>query len=176
MWRRSGINLRGRGAHRRHDELPVGFRVVGVCHLGPGGGTRLHLASYMTDGMVPPVVIVTRSYGGTSGNRQPGGGRRPEQAIIPRHNQRPVWPSSPSVNDIRLIINITIAGGKTAPSGQTITYGWSEGDLEVTSDTGDEIHAHIGGPGYELPVQAGKPAMGSSIPRARQPRSRGSPS
>ena len=33
--------------------------------------------------------------------------------------------------------------------------------LNVTSDTDDEIHAHIGGPGYELPVQAGKPAQGS---------------
>jgi hypothetical protein len=58
-----------------------------------GWGTRLHLASYMTDGMVPPVVVVTRSYGGTSGNRQPGGGRQPQQAIIARHNQRPVWPA-----------------------------------------------------------------------------------
>jgi hypothetical protein len=32
--------------------------------------------------------------------------------------------------------------------------------LNVTSDTDDEIHAHIGGPGYELAVQAGKPAKG----------------
>ena len=31
----------------------------------------------------------------------------------------------------------------------------------MTSDADDEIHAHIGGPGYELPVQAGKPAQGS---------------
>jgi hypothetical protein len=60
-----------------------------------------------------------------------------------------------------LTINITIAGGKTTPSGRRSTYGWSEGDLEVTSDTDDEIHAHIGGPGYELPVQAGMPATGS---------------
>jgi hypothetical protein len=33
--------------------------------------------------------------------------------------------------------------------------------LNVTSDTDDEIHAHIGGEGCELPVQAGKPAKGS---------------
>jgi hypothetical protein len=29
--------------------------------------------------------------------------------------------------------------------------------LKVTSDTDDEIHAHIGGTGYELPVQASQP-------------------
>jgi hypothetical protein len=33
--------------------------------------------------------------------------------------------------------------------------------LNVTRDTDDEIHAHIGGEGHELPVQAGKPATGS---------------
>ena len=36
--------------------------------------------------------------------------------------------------------------------------------LNVTSDTDDEIHAHTGGAGYELPVQAGTPAKGSSSP------------
>jgi hypothetical protein len=30
----------------------------------------------------------------------------------------------------------------------------------VTSDIDDEIHAHIGGAGYELQVKAGKPAKG----------------
>ena len=33
--------------------------------------------------------------------------------------------------------------------------------LNVTRDTDDEIHAHIGGEGHELPVQAGKGATGS---------------
>jgi hypothetical protein len=32
--------------------------------------------------------------------------------------------------------------------------------LSVTSDTDDEVHAHIGGPGYELQVKAGTPAKG----------------
>jgi len=55
-----------------------------------------------------------------------------------------------------------IAGGKTTLSGQKINL-WvgQKVILNVTSDTDDEIHAHIGGPGYELPVQAGKPATGS---------------
>jgi hypothetical protein len=35
------------------------------------------------------------------------------------------------------------------------------GEPNVTRDTDDEIHAHIGGEGHELPVQAGKPATGS---------------
>jgi hypothetical protein len=33
--------------------------------------------------------------------------------------------------------------------------------LNVISDTDDEIHAHIGGAGYEMQVQAGSPAKGS---------------
>jgi hypothetical protein len=33
--------------------------------------------------------------------------------------------------------------------------------LNVASDTDDEIHAHTGGEGYELPVRAGRPARGS---------------
>jgi hypothetical protein len=70
--------------------------------------------------------------------------------------------SSPSVNDDTVTINIAIAGGKTTLSGQKINL-WvgQKVILNVSSDTDDEIHAHIGGPGYELPVQAGKPAKGS---------------
>ena len=70
--------------------------------------------------------------------------------------------SSPSVKDDTLTINITIAEGKTTPSGQKINVQVGQKViLNVTSDTDDEIHAHIGGEGYELPVQAGKPAKGS---------------
>jgi hypothetical protein len=70
--------------------------------------------------------------------------------------------NSPSVRDDTLTIDITIAHDKTTPSGQKINVRVGQKViLNVTSDTDDEIHAHIGGPGYELPVQAGKPAMGS---------------
>ena len=70
--------------------------------------------------------------------------------------------SSPSVNDDTLTINITIDGGKTTPSGQKINVRVGQKViLNVTSDTDDEIHGHIGGDGHELPVQAGKPATGS---------------
>jgi hypothetical protein len=72
-------------------------------------------------------------------------------------------PSSPSLNaDYALTINITIAHGKTVPSGEKINVRVGQKViLNVTSDTDDEIHAHIGGDGYELPVQAGTPARGS---------------
>ncbi len=71
--------------------------------------------------------------------------------------------SSPSLNaDYTLTINITIARGKTVPSGEKINVRVGQKViLNVTSDTDDEIHAHIGGEGYELPVQAGTPARGS---------------
>jgi hypothetical protein len=49
------------------------------------------------------------------------------------------------------------------PSGQKINVRVGQKViLNVTTDTDDEIDAHIGGPDYELPVQAGKPAKGPS--------------
>ena len=71
-------------------------------------------------------------------------------------------PSPPSLNpDYALTINITIANGKTIPSGEKINVRVGQKViLNVTSDTDDEVHAHIGGPGYELQVKAGTPAKG----------------
>jgi hypothetical protein len=71
--------------------------------------------------------------------------------------------SSPSLNaDYALTINITIARGKTVPSGEKINVRVGQKViLNVTSDTDDEIHAHIGGEGYELPVRADTPTRGS---------------
>jgi hypothetical protein len=73
--------------------------------------------------------------------------------------------SSPSLTaDYALTINITISRGKTVPSGEKINVrAGQEVILNVTSDTDDEIHAHIGEDGYTLPVRAGKPAKGSFI-------------
>jgi hypothetical protein len=73
-----------------------------------------------------------------------------------------VPPSSPPLNpDYALTINITIANGKTIPNGEKINVRVGQKViLNVTSDTDDEVHAHIGGPGYELPVLAGTPAKG----------------
>jgi heme/copper-type cytochrome/quinol oxidase subunit 2 len=64
--------------------------------------------------------------------------------------------------DYPLTINIVIAKGKTIPSGAKINVRVGQKViLNVTSDTDDEIHAHTGGPGYEMQVQAGTPAKGS---------------
>jgi heme/copper-type cytochrome/quinol oxidase subunit 2 len=87
----------------------------------------------------------------------------------------PTEPSSPSASttpspvesptltaDYALTININIRGGKTVPNGQKINVRVGQQViLNVTSDTDDEIHAHVGGEGYELPVRAGRPARGS---------------
>jgi hypothetical protein len=74
-----------------------------------------------------------------------------------------VPPSSPGLNpDYPLTINIVIAKGKTIPSGAKINVRVGQKViLNVTSDTDDEIHAHTGGAGYEMQVQAGMPAKGS---------------
>ena len=64
--------------------------------------------------------------------------------------------------DYALTINIVIAKGKTIPNG--VKYDVRVGQkviLKVTSDADDEIHAHTGGAGYEMQVQAGTPAKGS---------------
>jgi hypothetical protein len=73
-----------------------------------------------------------------------------------------VSPSPPSLNpDYDLTINIVISKGKTVPNAEKINVRVGQKViLNVTSDTDDEIHAHIGGEGYELPVKAGTPAKG----------------
>ena len=70
---------------------------------------------------------------------------------------------SPSLNaDYALTINIEIAGGKTVPNGEKINVRVGQKVmLNVTSDTDDEIHAHLGENGYQLAVRAGRPAKGS---------------
>ncbi len=61
-----------------------------------------------------------------------------------------------------LVIDITIAGGKVNPNGQKINASVGQQvTLNVTSDETDEIHAHIGGDGYELEVPAGQQTTGS---------------
>jgi hypothetical protein len=86
-----------------------------------------------------------------------------EPAPSPTESPTSVPPSSPALNpDYPLTINIVIAKGKTIPSGEKINVRVGQKViLKVTSDTDDEIHAHIGGAGYELQVQAGTPAKGS---------------
>ena len=73
----------------------------------------------------------------------------------------PALASSSSASNNTMTIDITIANGKTTPSGEKINVPVGEKViLNVTSDTDDEVHAHIGGPGYELQVKAGTPAKG----------------
>ena len=58
--------------------------------------------------------------------------------------------------------NIEIAGGKTIPNAEKINVRVGQKViLNVTSDTDDEIHAHLGENGYQLAVRAGRPATGS---------------
>ena len=50
--------------------------------------------------------------------------------------------------DYALTINIAIANGKTIPNGEKINVRVGQKViLNVTSDTDDEVHAHIGGAG-----------------------------
>jgi len=61
-----------------------------------------------------------------------------------------------------LTIKITIANGKTDPSGEKINVHVGETVvMNVNSDSDDEIHAHTGGNGYELEVKANEPTTGT---------------
>ncbi len=60
-----------------------------------------------------------------------------------------------------LTVDVTIAGGDVSPNGQKLDVAvGQEVVLNVTSDEDDEIHAHTGGDGFELEVEAGQPATG----------------
>jgi hypothetical protein len=87
----------------------------------------------------------------------------PTEPSSPAASPTSISPSPPSLNpDYTLTINIVISKGKTVPSGKKIDVRVGQKViLNVTSDTDDEIHAHTGGDGYELPVKAGTPSKGS---------------
>ncbi len=60
-----------------------------------------------------------------------------------------------------LTVEVTIAGGDVTPNGQKLDVALGqEVVLNVTSDQTDEIHAHTGGDGFELTVEAGQPTTG----------------
>ena len=87
----------------------------------------------------------------------------PSEPSSPATSPTSVPARSPSLNpEYALTINIEIARDKTVPNGKKINVGVGQNViLNVTSDTDDEIHAHTGGAGYEMQVQAGTPAKGS---------------
>ena len=61
-----------------------------------------------------------------------------------------------------LTVDITIADGNVDPSGKKIDVPvGSTVVFKVSSDIDDEIHAHTGGDGYELEVEAGEPIAGA---------------
>ncbi len=64
-----------------------------------------------------------------------------------------------------LTIPITIKGGQVQPNGDKVTARVGQQVvLQVTSDEADEIHAHIGGDGYELEVPANQATTGTFTP------------
>ena len=87
----------------------------------------------------------------------------PSEPSSPDTSATPSPVESPSLTaDYALTINIEISGRKTIPNGEKINVRVGQQViLNVISDTDDEIHAHIGEEGYELPVRAGRPARGS---------------
>jgi hypothetical protein len=126
-------------------------------------GTASRTQAALIGGAVALGMLVS----GCAGTAEPQASASPSAVASASEPSSPaspssVPPSSPSLNpDYALTINITIANGKTIPNGEKINVRVGQKViLNVTSDTDDEVHAHIGGPGYELPVQSGTPARG----------------
>ena len=73
-------------------------------------------------------------------------------------------PASPTASAAELTIDITIADGQVTPNAEKINVAkGTRVTLNVTSDIDDDIHAHTGGDGYELKVEAGDPTTGSFV-------------
>lgn len=71
-------------------------------------------------------------------------------------------PSDDTPNVTPLTVDITIADGDVTPNGQKLDVAVGQPVvLDVTSDETDSIHAHTGGDGFELEVEAGTPATGT---------------
>jgi hypothetical protein len=117
--------------------------------------------------LISGVVALALLLAGCTSSAEPQAAASPAAASSPSASSSPATSptsssaSSPSASNNTLTIDITIANGKTTPSGKKINVPVGEKViLNVTSDTDDEVHAHIGGPGYELQVKAGTPAKG----------------
>ena len=124
----------------------------------------------MTNGaLVCGALLVGLLLGGCTSTAEPQSDVSPTPVSIPTEPSTPsasamsVSPSPPSLNpDYALTVNIVISKGKTVPSGEKINVRVGQKViLNVTSDTDDEIHAHVGDNGYQLPVHASRPAKGS---------------
>ncbi len=153
-----------------------GHRAAPVTVPGPDDRTRWGKAERMSESacrtrgvMICGVVAAGLLLSGCTSTAEPQSSASPTTVTSPSAAGSPaesptsIPPSSPSLNpDYALTINIAISKGKTIPSGEKINVRVGQTViLNVTSDTDEEIHAHIGGPGYELPVKAGTPAKGS---------------
>jgi hypothetical protein len=123
-------------------------------------------ASKMQSALVCGVLALSLLISGCTSTSEPQASTSPpavaSTSASPDESPTSIPPSPPSLNpDYTLTINIRIANGKTIPSGEKIDVRVGQKViLNVTSDADDEIHAHIGGPGYELQVEAGTPAKG----------------
>jgi heme/copper-type cytochrome/quinol oxidase subunit 2 len=109
-------------------------------------------------------VILGLLLNGCTSGTEPQATTNPSTAVAsPSEPSSPATSATPSLSaDYALTININISKGKTVPNAEKINVRVGQKViLNVTSDTDDEIHAHIGGEGYELAVRAGIPAKGS---------------
>jgi hypothetical protein len=109
------------------------------------------------------VVTLGLLLGGCTSTAAPQASASPAAAATPSEPSSPAATSSASPNAANtLTIKITIANGKTDPSGEKINVHVGETVvMNVNSDSDDEIHAHTGGNGYELEVKANEPTTGT---------------
>jgi heme/copper-type cytochrome/quinol oxidase subunit 2 len=122
--------------------------------------------------LVPAVALLSLSLTGcTSGPSTPSAAPGSSSATPAASSASPSVSVAPSQSasspeasqpNAQVTIDITIADGQVTPNGKKIDVEVGQQVvLNVTSDEHDEIHAHIGGDGYELEVAPGKKVTGS---------------
>ena len=115
-------------------------------------GTARRTQAALIGGAVALGVLLS----GCTSTAEPQAGATPSPVASASEPSSPaspssVPPSSPSLNpDYALTINITIANGKTIPNGEKINVRVGQKViLNVTSDTDEEVHAHLGAGGHD---------------------------
>ena len=143
----------GRRGHR--PAVAVGIAVaLAVCACAPSG-----TADPAPTG--PPLPSASAAASGPAGSASaaPAPSRT---ASTPTPARPPDSESAPDPDGV--LLTITIKDGDVQPSGQKLSVRRGQTViLRVTSDIDDELHAHTGDAGFELPVKAGETAAGRFV-------------
>lgn len=134
---------------------PTGRRIVGSVVGGLVAGLALTGCTSASEEPSAPAVPAATSAKPPPSAPAPGEGSEP----VPTSSMEPSAAEATAPDEVT--IEVTIADGKVDPNGKKLDVEVGQRIvLFVTSDEDDEVHAHNGGDGYELEVEAGTKVRG----------------